>query len=112
MRLAIISALAVLLCGGAVADTITYDIQQAGYRFDQYDNKGPATYAAFAAAFRSFPWAQQVGKSNGGSEATISVKNHTRQVDLWVSAIQHQRGHDYLIGVVYQKEKRSLLGFG
>lgn len=95
-----------------MADNITLDIQMAGYRFDQYDEKGPTTYSAFLKEFRAFPWSAQVGKANGGSEPTIGVKNHSSKIDLWVSAAKHEDSHVYLVGVVYPKQKRSLLGLG
>jgi hypothetical protein len=112
MRLATFIGIGITLCGVAVADTITYDIQKAGYRFDQYDQMGPATYEAFVEAFREFPWRDQVGKSNGGSEPTISVKNRTKRLDLWVSAAKHETSYVHLVGVVYLKQKRPLFGLG
>jgi hypothetical protein len=116
MRCAVLAVLLGFASGVVVADNITLDIQMAGYRFDQFDDKGPTSFAAFVREFRAFPWATQVGRSNGGSEPTISVKNHTSGTDLWVSAIgyqnQDQVGYDYLVGVVYQKQQRTLLGLG
>jgi len=95
-----------------MADNITLDIQQAGYRFDQYDDKGPTSSSSFIKEFRAFPWATQVGRANGGSEPTISVKNHTTGIDLWVSAAEHEGGYVYLVGIVYPKQKHSLIGLG
>ena len=71
-----------------MASSLTYDIQQAGYDFDQYDLKGEASYEKFVQEFREQPWKDQVGKSNGGSEPTISVKNSESKIYYWVSVIR------------------------
>ncbi len=95
-----------------MASPFTYDIQYAGYDFDQYDLKGNANYEIFVKEFREFPWKDQVGKSNGGSEPTISVKNQQSNIDLWVSVIGSSDEYAYLVGIVQPKKVKTLLGFG
>jgi hypothetical protein len=95
-----------------MADDFTYNLQMAGYRFDQYDERGSISYDQFVREFRSFPWASQVGTANGGSEPTIFVKNHTSNTDLWVSAAKHDDGFVYLVGITYPIEKRGFFGLG
>jgi hypothetical protein len=95
-----------------MADGFTYNIQMAGYAFDRYDEKGAVTYEQFVKEFRSFPWATQVGKANGGSEPTLSVRNQSKGTDYWVSAATHKSAYVYLMGFIYPKEKRGLFGFG
>lgn len=93
-----------------VANSLTYDIQRAGYDFDQYDFKGEASYEVFVQEFRRFPWKEQVGKSNGGSEPTISVKNSDTKIYYWVSVIGEPDDYAYLVGIVQPKKSKSWFG--
>lgn len=95
-----------------MADEFTYNFQMAGYDFNRYDEKGPTDYENFVHEFQSFPWRSQAGQSNGGSEATISVKNISNSTDLFVSVIGNSSEFAHLIGVVYEKEVRSMFGLG
>lgn len=95
-----------------MAGSFTYDIQQAGYDFDQYDLKGEATYEIFLDEFRRFPWEAQVGKNTGGSEPTISVKNKNSKIDYWVSVIGKPEEYAYLVGIVQPKVVKSFFGLG
>ena len=95
-----------------MAGPFTYDIQQAGYDFDQFDLKGEATYEIFIEEFRKFPWVEQVGKKIGGSEPTISVKNKEKNIDYWVSVIGEPSEYAYLVGIVQPKMVKSMFGFG
>jgi hypothetical protein len=95
-----------------MAGPFTYDIQQAGYDFDQFDLKGEATYEIFIEEFRKFPWVEQVGKKIGGSEPTISVKNKEQNIDYWVSVIGEPSEYAYLVGIVQPKMVKSMFGFG
>jgi hypothetical protein len=103
---------AALFATTAMADNFTYNIQMAGYAFDQFDEKGTITYERFVQEFRKFPWTSQVGQAKGRSEPTISVRNHSNSTDYWVSAARHGVGHVYLVGIVYAKDKPALFGFG
>jgi hypothetical protein len=96
----------------AMANPFMYDIQHAGYRFDQYDLKGNATFEIFQNEFRDFPWKDQVGNNKGGSEPTISVKNSETNIDLWVSVIGSQDEFTYLVGIVQPKKVKTMFGFG
>ncbi|UTW46113.1 hypothetical protein KFE80_04250 [bacterium SCSIO 12696] len=102
----------VFFSGPAMADSFTYDIQQAGYRFDQYDLKGSATFEIFKKEFRAFPWKEQVGNNKGGSEPTISVKNSETKIDLWVSVVGSSEEFAYLVGIVQPKKIKTMFGFG
>jgi len=104
--------LIIFFSGTAMADSFTYDIQQAGYRFDQYDLKGNATFEIFKNEFRAFPWKDQVGNNKGGSEPTISVKNSETNIDLWVSVIGRPDEFAYLVGIVQPKKVKTMFGFG
>ena len=95
-----------------MANTFTYDIQQAGYDFEQYDLKGEATYPLFVKEFRSYPWKSQVGLPGEGTEPTISVKNSTVGTDLFVSVVGNAEEFAYLIGIVKPKEIKSFFGLG
>ncbi len=95
-----------------MAGSFTYEIQQAGYGFDQYDFKGEATYEIFIEEFRNFPWVEQVGKKTGGSEPTISVINKEQKNNYWVSVIGEPSKYAYLVGIAQPKIVKSLFGFG
>lgn len=95
-----------------MASSYTYDIQQAGYDFDQSDLKGSATFEIFKNEFRNFPWKDQVGNNKGGSEPTISVKNSETKIDLWVSVIGSPDEFAYLVGIVQPKKVKTMFGFG
>ncbi|MEL7450709.1 MAG: hypothetical protein AAFN78_15965 [Pseudomonadota bacterium] len=95
-----------------MANPFTYDIQQAGYGFDQVDAKGEATFEVFAAEFRKFPWKDQVGLKTGGSEPTISVKNTAASFDCWVSVLGTSEDLAYLVGIVYPERVRRFFGLG
>ena len=96
----------------STANGFTYNIQLAGYAFDQFDEKGSIDYDRFVHEFRAFPWASQVGRANGRSEPTLSVRNRWNGIDCWVSAAKHDAGHVYLLGIVHTKEKPGFLGLG
>jgi hypothetical protein len=93
----------------------TYDVQHGGDPHDKYDLKGQTDYDNFMLAFDSFPWLDEIEKSNAnpnGSSPTLSVKNKTDDRDFWVSMAGDRNNHGYLIGYVYPKTKKGLLGFG
>ena len=55
----------------------TYDVQYGGDPHDKYDIKGQTDYDNFILAFDSFPWLDEIERSNanpGGSSPTFSVK--------------------------------------
>ena len=89
-----------------------YNFQMAGYPFDKYDGMGTIDYKNFVREFRSFPWMAQIGKSNGGSEPTISVVSSSNGTEYWVSIIGSPSEHTYLVGIILPKEVKILFGFG
>lgn len=95
-----------------MAGSFIYDIQLAGYDFDQYDRKGEASYEIFLDEFRNFSWSQQLGKTKDGSAPTITVRDPDGNTYYWVSAIGEPEEFEYLVGIVRPKTIRPLLGFG
>jgi hypothetical protein len=95
-----------------MADGFTYNIQLAGYAFDQVDEKGSVDYDRFVHEFRAFPWASQVGRANGRSEPTLSVRSLSNGTVFWVSAAKHDAGHVYLLGIVHTRQKPGMFGLG
>jgi hypothetical protein len=98
-----------------MADQFTCKYQLAGYAYDQYDQKGPIDYDRFVTAFDQFPWIEQAGKRaamNDGCSATISVTNQSKGIDYWVSIAGTESEHFFLLGIVYEKEVKTLFGFG
>jgi hypothetical protein len=93
----------------------TYDVQHGGDSLDKYELKGQTDYDNFMLAFEAFPWIDEIERSNAnpnGSSPTLSVKNETDNKDLWVSMAGDRNNHGYLIGYVYLKPKKRILGFG
>lgn len=95
-----------------MSEKFIYNFQMAGYPFDKYDEMGTVDYKKFVQEFRSFPWMTQLGKSNGGSEATISVKNSINGTDYWVSIMGSPAEYTYIVGIIFPKEVKTLFGFG
>lgn len=100
----------VVIAATSAADVFTYEVQMAGYAFDRTDQKGEIGVSEFIAEFRAFPWLQQVGRANGGSEATLSVRNRTQGIDLWVSIAGSPIDHAYIVGSTYPKDKVAMFG--
>ncbi|MCR9055413.1 MAG: hypothetical protein NXI26_26465 [bacterium] len=97
-----------------MADTYTYDIQQAGYAYDQADEKGELNFDQFVTEFREFPWLDQVGLNaySGKSEPTISIVNQESKTSLWVSIAGDKRKSVWLVGYTYPTTKKGLFGLG
>ena len=112
MRNLILLFISIICTINVSANTFTYDIQQAGYAFEKYDQKGKATYSIFVKEFRDYPWKEQVGASKGGSEPTISVKNKTINIDLFVSVVGKPDDFAYLVGIVKLKKFKPLVSTG
>ncbi len=93
------------------ANDFTYDIQRAGYAFDQYDSLGEAKLQIFLDEFRTYPWEIEVRNVRQGTSApTIAVRNSTTQTDLWVSAGETDDTLvplAYLVGVIYPTENQN-----
>ncbi len=95
-------------------DKFTWNIQLAGYNHDQADQKGETNYNDFLNEFDSFPWLDQIEKANqfqDKSEPTLSIKDLKTGKDFWISMSGDKNNHGYIIGYVYPKEKKGLLGF-
>ena len=93
----------------------TYDVQHGGDSHDKYELKGQTDYDNFMLAFDAFPWIDEIERSNAnpnGSSPTLSVKNETDNKDFWVSMAGNRNNYGYLIGYVYLKTKKGILGFG
>jgi hypothetical protein len=94
----------------AMAAGFSYEIQRAGYAFDQSDKMGAIDSVKFIETFRHFPWKEQVGKANGGAEATISVNNLSAGTTLFVSVAGEKSDYAYIVGIVYMKPQDPFLG--
>ena len=93
----------------------TYDVQYGGDPHDKYDIKGQTDYENFILAFESFPWRDEIERSNAnpdGCSPTLSVKNSTDKIGLWVSMAGDRYNNGYLLGYVYLKTKKGLWGLG
>lgn len=96
-------------------DKFTWNVQLAGYDFDMADKKGETVYSKFITEFENFPWMNQLDefqKIQSGCSPTMSVKDLKTGKDFWVSMGGDRNNHGYLIGYIYPKEKKGLMGFG
>jgi len=87
----------------------------AGFDFNQKDDKGPVIFEDFKNALNSFPWTEQLQKYNEikeGASATISVINSANDTILWVSIAGTIEKQSFLIGYVFNKSIKGLLGLG
>lgn len=94
---------------------ITYNIQLAGYDYNQYDEKGVVYVDDFIKAVCGFPWKEQVEKYNElqqGCSPTISAVNEENKNSLWISAMGATDKFHYLIGHVHLKNKKEFWGLG
>jgi hypothetical protein len=94
----------------AVASDYTHEVERAGYPIGKSDKLGPVKYPDFVKLFRGFPWRAQVGKSNGGAEATISVNSASTGTTLFVSVIGDSSDYAHVVGLVHLKHRPPLLG--
>jgi hypothetical protein len=92
----------------------TYQLEMAGYEFGQSDKKGQIDYPSFTKNFEEFPWIEQIEKANkgGGVSPTLTVDDKQKNEALWVSAMGDTSQRLFLIGHIYPKEVKGLLGFG
>lgn len=93
----------------------TYNIQLAGYNYNQYDEKGTTDYATFIKVVEQFPWIEQLEKYNDiqqGCSATISVTNLNSYNSLWISITGDSDTNNHIIGYVYPKSVKTFLGLG
>jgi hypothetical protein len=98
-----------------MTDKFTWNIQLAGYDYQQYDEKGEINYENFISEFSKFPWIEQIEKSNeikNGCSPTLSVKDNKSGTNFWVSMSGDKNDSGYLIGYVYQKTVKGLFGLG
>jgi hypothetical protein len=96
-------------------DKFTWNIQLAGYDFNHSDEKGEINFEKFVKEFDNFPWIEQLEsfqKIQKGCSATISVRDHKTELDFWVSIAGDIKKHAFLIGFVYPKEVKGILGLG
>jgi hypothetical protein len=104
-----------MMSASAIGGQFTYSYQLAGYEYDRYDEKGAIDFDRFVTLFDQFPWQNQVrawDRLRKGCSATISVTDHDRQLDYWVSIAGDESESKFLLGVVYDKEVKGFLGFG
>lgn len=93
----------------------TWNIQQAGYNYEQVDEMGEISHADFMEQFHQFPWLEQLDKINAlplGASPTLLVTDLAQNKSLWISMAGDRTLFSYLIGYVYPKEKSIILGLG
>ena len=98
-----------------MADQFTYTLQFAGYAYDRYDEKGSVDYDRFVSVFDQFPWIEELKKRaalDDGCSATISVTDQKTKREYWVSIAGSESDHVFLLGLVSDKEVKTMWGFG
>lgn len=93
----------------------TYNIQLAGYDYNQYDEKGEIDLNNFLNILGRFPWMEQLDRFSEiqqGCSATVSVINTLNNNSLWMSIAGDRNKYNYLIGYVYPKTTKGFFGLG
>ncbi len=96
-------------------DKFTWNIQKAGYDFSRCDEMGETDFQNFINEFEKFPWLEQLDsfqENQEGCSPTLSVKDLKSKKDFWVSMAGDRNDHGYLVGYIYEKEKKGFFGFG
>lgn len=98
-----------------MTENFTWNIQKAGYKFDQYDLKGQTDYQTFIREFELFPWKEQLKKANENPNKvspTLAVKDEKESKTFWVSIAGDHKEQGYIIGYIYPKMKKGFFGLG
>ena len=98
-----------------MTENFTWNIQKAGYKFDQYDLKGQTDYQNFIREFEQFPWKEQLKKASENPDKvspTLSVTDDKENKAFWVSIAGDQNEQGYIIGYIYPKMKKGFFGLG
>lgn len=104
-------------CSVESEEKFTYTIQQAGYDYKKYDQMGSIDLPKFKEVFGSIDWQDEAAKCikiGTGCSTTVSVTDQLSGTELWVSvAGDPPREPTYfLIGYIYEKDKKPILGVG
>ncbi|MFT3678459.1 MAG: hypothetical protein QM781_21365 [Chitinophagaceae bacterium] len=89
----------------------TYNIQLAGYGFNQTDEKGVISLDEFISFIANFPWIEQLlqyHKIKEGASATVSAVNTIKNTILWISIAGTEKKPIYLVGYVYMKPVKKI----
>ncbi len=98
-----------------MTENFTWNIQKAGYDFDQYDLKGQTDYRNFIREFEQFPWKEQLKMASENPDKvspTLAVTDDKENKTFWVSIAGDQNEQGYIIGYVYPKMKKGFFGLG
>lgn len=98
-----------------MTENFTWNVQKAGYEFDQYDLKGVTDYQTFIREFEQFPWEKELKKSIENPDKvspTLSVSDEKENKSFWVSIGESQNKSIYIIGYIYPKKKKGFFGLG
>ncbi len=96
-------------------NNFTWNVQKAGYDFDQKDLKGNINYQGFITEFEQFPWLDELKRVKEYPDKvspTISVVDEKENRIFWVSIAGNQKEYEFIIGYIYPKKKRTFFGFG
>ena len=111
IKIIVLAILPLAVLGGETQSnpSFSYNLQLAGYDYDQYDQKGALDYAEFKKVFESFDWLKEIRKIEAikkGCSTTVSVKNDQNETELWVSAAGAAEDGSllFLIGYIYEKD--------
>lgn len=96
-------------------NNFTWNVQKAGYDFDQKDLKGNINFQGFITEFEQFPWLDELKRVKEYPDKvspTISVVDEKENRIFWVSIAGNQKEYEFIIGYIYPKKKRTFFGFG
>lgn len=96
-------------------DNFTWNVQKAGYDFDQKDLRGNINYKDLITEFEQFPWLDELKRVKEYPDKvspTISVVDEKEDRIFWASISGNQREYGFIIGFIYPKKKKTFFGFG
>lgn len=94
----------VLAACSAQRATHTVEVRHAGAVSGEVEQRAPVDLAGFLAAFRTFDWAAQAGRSGDGAEPSLKVSNNATGRAFFVSVVGDADYFSYVVGAIYPRE--------
>lgn len=77
----------------------TYHIYRPGDSHQPSEDKGQTSYAVFLNEFEQYPWRNEADTSQPGTDATLSVRQSSQDLELFVSVVGSPADFSYLVGL-------------
>lgn len=77
----------------------TYHIYRPGDSHQPSENKGLTSCAVFLNEFEQYPWRHEADTGQPGTDATLSVRQSSQHLELFVSVVGSPADFSYLVGL-------------